>query len=212
ASSRAGASASWCASRISSSSSPKAAPAPPPDLSGHAAAAAALPAVSRQRTQRGEEDRQLDAVLAAGLLHRVEAADRAADAMHAVVEEGADGRRPAAHHLVHIVARLDGHGVVPGCVPPHCVAKSTTAMATEAATAASVAPPRRAPMRWSARAKMTMRGAATVRPIWASLMRCSPRFLDATAAIMPRRARPVFVPAQRAGERRASTNHPDGGT
>src|SRR5262245_60073651 len=40
----------------------------------------------------------------------MEAGDRAADAAHAEVEEHPDGRRPAAHHLVHEGLGVDGQG------------------------------------------------------------------------------------------------------
>src|SRR5215472_9885934 len=40
----------------------------------------------------------------------VELADRASDATHPVVEKGANGGRPALHHLVDGQAGLDRHG------------------------------------------------------------------------------------------------------
>jgi len=50
--------------------------------------------------QRPHELRGIDPVLAAGILDRVKASDRAAHAQHAVVEKGANGGRPAPHHII----------------------------------------------------------------------------------------------------------------
>src|SRR6516165_2541966 len=48
-------------------------------------------------------------MLGAGIINRVEAGDRAADATHFEVKKNADGRRVAPHHLVHQIVELDRH-------------------------------------------------------------------------------------------------------
>jgi hypothetical protein len=60
-------------------------------------------------SQVGQEFRLIDAMLAAGVGHGVEAGDRAADAMHPVVQEGSDRHRPAAHDVVDELRGFNGH-------------------------------------------------------------------------------------------------------
>ena len=66
------------------------------------------PALSRSSRLRGlaqpiQKLAEIDPVLATGLVDRVERRDRAADTVHAEIDEDADGRRPSSHDGV------DGH-------------------------------------------------------------------------------------------------------
>jgi hypothetical protein len=48
-------------------------------------------------------------MLAGGVIHGVEARDRAADAPHPEFKKHADGLRRAAHHIVDQVVKSNGH-------------------------------------------------------------------------------------------------------
>ena len=59
--------------------------------------------------QRVQKRIAIDAMLAAGIVHRVIARDRAADAAHPELEEHADRLRRAAHHIVNQIVEFNGH-------------------------------------------------------------------------------------------------------